>query len=159
MKTVLGRWLTVLTHEYYRDRLHTGTTRHCFTTDNWQLSAWRGNGLWEPLLAATYLPLSIIPALLLLLLYCCSSTLLLLLQVVTNLPAAQHRSWLGNLVSINSIIGGISKTDWLKLFKSSEHICFYSRLMKVLQGYNGLIFCHVCFRRVTNVTIGHGGGQ
>ena len=42
---------------------------------------------------------------------------------------------------------------------SNEHIWFYSRLMKVLQGYNGLIFCHVCFRRVTNVTIGHGGGQ
>ena len=32
----------------------------------------------------------------------------------------------------------------------------YSRLMKVLQGYDGLIFWHICFRRVTNATIGHG---
>ena len=28
--------------------------------------------------------------------------------------------------------------------------------MKVLQGYDGLIFWHICFRRVTNATIGHG---
>ena len=90
---------------------------------------------------------------------CCSKS-----ESAANLPAAQHRSWLASLV--NSIIGVISNTIIgivvrfsANELNSNEHICFYSRLTKVLQGYNGLIFCHVCFRRVTNVTIGHGGGQ